>query len=161
MKISSKSETLPSVSQSGVDFQQIKNYILERSGLRVVPSQNNSQFFWVFFYGYNAAWTGFLLKYLECDVRAREQTFGEKVHLLLPVTCHVSCVTCNVSHVLCHMSHVIFFSPFFFGQSGEAIRWRVCYERGLPCLLFVVVLYNSQVVVTQQSELLNRFPASC
>ena len=45
------------------------------------------------------------------------------------VMCHV---TRQVSHVMCHMSHVIF---FFFRQSGEAYRWRVCYQRGLPRLV--------------------------
>ena len=56
-----------------------------------------------------------------------------------PQTCHVSCVmcqvsrvTCHVSHVTCHMSHILF---FFFGQSGEAYRWRVCFQRGLPRLV--------------------------
>ena len=36
--------------------------------------------------------------------------------------------TCHVSHVKCHMSRVKCqnFSPFFFGQSGEAYQWRVC-----------------------------------
>ena len=52
-----------------------------------------------------------------------------------PSTCHVSCVTCHVSHVTCHMSRVMFFSSFF-GQSGEAYRWRVCYQWGLPRLVF-------------------------
>ena len=33
------------------------------------------------------------------------------------------------------LSHVIF-SFFFFGESGEAYRWRVCYQRGLPQLVF-------------------------
>ena len=46
------------------------------------------------------------------------------------VTCHVSRhasrVTCHVSHVICHN---------FFGQSGEAYRWRVFYQRGLPRLV--------------------------
>ena len=42
-----------------------------------------------------------------------------------------------MSRVTCHMSHVtIFFSFFFFfGQSGETYRWRVCYQRGLPRLV--------------------------
>ena len=50
------------------------------------------------------------------------------------VTCHMSRVTCHMSHVMCHMSRVTFF--FFFGQSGEAYLWRVCYQRGLPRLVF-------------------------
>ena len=46
------------------------------------------------------------------------------------VLCHVSCVTCHMSHVTCN------FFFFFFWQSGEAYRWRVCYQRGLPRLVF-------------------------
>ena len=56
------------------------------------------------------------------------------------VTCHVSCVMCHVSCVMCHMSRVtcyfFFFFSSFFGQSGEAYQWRVCYLRGLPRLFF-------------------------
>ena len=37
----------------------------------------------------------------------------------------------NMSHVTCH------FFLFFFGQSGEAYWWRVCYQRGLPRLVLV------------------------
>ena len=48
------------------------------------------------------------------------------------VKCHMShATTCHdVSHVTCHVSHV-----FFFRQSGEAYRWRVCYQWGLPRLV--------------------------
>ena len=53
------------------------------------------------------------------------------------VTCHVPSVACHMSHITCHMSQfflfflcVFFF--FFFGQSGEANRWRVCFQLGLP-----------------------------
>ena len=51
------------------------------------------------------------------------------------VTCHVSHVTCHMSRVTCHMSHVTCHFSFLFGQSGEAYRWRVCYQRGLPRLV--------------------------
>ena len=34
-----------------------------------------------------------------------------------------------------------FFFSFFFGQSGEAYRWRVCYQWGLPRLVYVLLLY--------------------
>ena len=47
------------------------------------------------------------------------------------VTCHVSRVTCHMLLVTCN-----FFCFFLFGQSGEAYRWRVCYQRGLPRLVF-------------------------
>ena len=45
----------------------------------------------------------------------------------------MSHVTCHVSRVMCHVSHVMW-------QSGEAYRWRVCYQWGLPRLVF---LHNS------------------
>ena len=61
---------------------------------------------------------------------------------LSPVICHVSCVmcqvspvTCHVSHVTCNITHFVFFLSFL--QSGEAIRWRVCYQRGTPCLVCI------------------------
>ena len=49
-----------------------------------------------------------------------------------PQTCHVSRVTCHMSHVTCHMSQFL----IFFLQSCETFRWRVCYQRGLPCLVY-------------------------
>ena len=55
--------------------------------------------------------------------------------------CHVSCVMCHVSCVRCHMSHVnlllllLLLLFLFFVQSDGAIRWRVWYQRGLPCLV--------------------------
>ena len=52
------------------------------------------------------------------------------------VMCHVSRVTGHMSRVTCHVSHVTYQLLFFFGQSGEARRWRVCYQRGLPRLVF-------------------------
>ena len=50
----------------------------------------------------------------------------------------VSGVICQVSGARCQVSGVIFFYfiNFFFGQSGGASRWRVCYQRGLPRLVF-------------------------
>ena len=41
----------------------------------------------------------------------------------------------QVSHVMCHLSCVTchhFIYLFFWGQSGETSRWRVCYKRGYP-----------------------------
>ena len=47
--------------------------------------------------------------------------------------------TCHVLHVTCHMSHVLFlFCLIFFGQSGEASQWRVCYQFDLPHLVYIV-----------------------
>ena len=48
------------------------------------------------------------------------------------VICHVSCVTCHMSCVTC------FFCCCFFWQSGEAHWWRVCYQHGLPLLVFFI-----------------------
>ena len=36
---------------------------------------------------------------------------------------------------------ILFFLFFFFGQSGEVYRWRVCYQRGLPRLVFIIARY--------------------
>ena len=58
------------------------------------------------------------------------------------VTSYVSHVTCQVLHVMCHVSHVmcdisyLYIYIFFFGQSGEAFWWRVCYRQGLPRATF-------------------------
>ena len=59
-------------------------------------------------------------------------------HSMSHVMCHVSHVTCHVSCVTCHNFFYLFFYFFIFGQSGEAYRWRVCYQRGLPRLVFIV-----------------------
>ena len=68
-----------------------------------------------------------------------------------PTKCHMSHVMCQVSGVRCQVSHVIFFILlFFFLQSGEASRWRVCYQRGLPRLVFIVSL-DGIVIVFQLS----------
>ena len=46
-------------------------------------------------------------------------------------------VTCHVSRVTCHMSRITFQKiSLLFGQSGGAYRWRVCYQRRLPRLVF-------------------------
>ena len=52
------------------------------------------------------------------------EQFWENVHPLQ---------TCHVSRVKCHVSFLFY---FFFGQSGEAFWWRVCYQRGLPLLVY-------------------------
>ena len=66
-----------------------------------------------------------------------------------PVTC-VSRVTCHT--YTCYMSHVIFFIfiLFFSGQSGEAYRWRVYYQQGLPRLVFLMF---SKLFLSFSSEL--------
>ena len=42
-------------------------------------------------------------------------------------------------------STAIFLNGWIFpiGQSGEASRWRVCYQRGLPRLVFVGLVWYS------------------
>ena len=55
--------------------------------------------------------------------------------------CQMSDVKCHMSCVTCHMS---FFSFFF--QSGQASQWKVCYQRGLPRLVF-----NPQMKMTYLS----------
>ena len=42
-----------------------------------------------------------------------------------------------MSRVTCHVSDIFYFL-FIFGQSGEASQGRVCYQRGLPRLVFTV-----------------------
>ena len=84
------------------------------------------------------------------------------------VMCHVSHVTCHVSRVTCHVSHVIYLFIFylFFGQSGEAYRWRVCYQRGLPRLVFTHTAYYNYLVLQTLTEYIiqafnNHFSISC
>ena len=67
----------------------------------------------------------------------------------------VSRVTCQVSGVTCHLSH--FFLPLNkMGPSGGASRWRVCYQRGLPRLVFtclpVVYLWRPVRVLAMLSQ---------
>ena len=50
------------------------------------------------------------------------------------VRCHISLVTRHVSHLRCHMSHI--FSSYFLLESGGVSVWRVCYQWGLPHLVF-------------------------
>ena len=69
------------------------------------------------------------------------------------VRCHMSCVMfhmsgvrCHVAHVTCQVSHVMYqlFSSFFFlfWQSGGASWWRVCYQQGLPRLVFFKCIFS-------------------
>ena len=54
----------------------------------------------------------------------------------------MSCVMCHKSRVTYHVWHVTFIVfVCFLGQSGEAYRWRVCYQRGLPRLIFLKAIY--------------------
>ena len=53
----------------------------------------------------------------------------------------MSRVICHKSHVMCHMSCFVclfffFFLLLLFGLSGEGYWWSVCYQRGLPRLVY-------------------------
>ena len=77
MNLLSKSDSFPSISQSGVDFEQIYIFFLEASGFRVLPSQKYSYYVLAFcpLYDRNVAQTGFLTKYSECDLSANTTDF--------------------------------------------------------------------------------------
>ena len=53
---------------------------------------------------------------------------------LRPTMCHMSGVRCQVSCVMCQVSCVT--CQVSGGQRGGASRWRVCYQQGLPRLVF-------------------------
>ena len=57
------------------------------------------------------------------------------------VRCHISLITCHVSHLSCHMSHI--FSSFFLLEIGGVSWWRVCYQWGLPRLIFRLFLIKN------------------
>ena len=50
--------------------------------------------------------------------------------MFTPTMCHMSYVIFHVSHVTCN---------FFCGQDGGASQWRICYQRGLPCLFQEII----------------------
>ena len=64
------------------------------------------------------------------------------------IMCHMSCVTCHLSHVrIFFLSFNIYIYIYIYiydysfilkkiGHSGGAGRWRVCYQRGLPHLVY-------------------------
>ena len=79
-----------------------------------------------------------------------------------PPTGNVSCIRCHVSHVTCHMSCVtcqFFFKfiYFFLGQLSEAYRWRVCYQRGLPRLVFFHVSTKTDLFLEEQKNSYNMY----
>ena len=57
------------------------------------------------------------------------------------VTCHLSPVTCHLSPVTCHMPHVNLKKRYIYihiyGHNSGASRWSICYQGGLPCLVFI------------------------
>ena len=60
------------------------------------------------------------------------------VHPTPCVICHVSIVMCHTSGVTCHVSPVHFCIFEKIVQSGGASRWRVCYQQGLPRLVYLI-----------------------
>ena len=56
------------------------------------------------------------------------------------VMCHMSYGMCQVAKVMCHNFFSYFNFLFIFLQSGGASRWRVCYQRGLPRLVFLIIM---------------------
>ena len=82
----------------------------------------------------------FHMSYVRCQVshvtsnsqtkRPRELNFLEKVHLLPPVTRHMSRVTCHMS------------------QSGEAIRWRVSDQCGRPRLVWNWISFFVNIMIS-------------
>ena len=58
------------------------------------------------------------------------------------ITCHMSCVTCHMSCVMCHMSCVTchLFIYICFRRDKRCYWWRVCYQGGLPRLVFFSML---------------------
>ena len=51
--------------------------------------------------------------------------------------CHVSQVMCHMSPVNCHVYLSGVTCLIFFLQSGEARYWKVCYQQGIPRLVFL------------------------
>ena len=57
----------------------------------------------------------------------------------------MSCVTC----------HNFFLLLLFFGQSGEAYRSRVCYQRGIPRLVSYIYIYIILVYLANVDKILD------
>ena len=83
--------------------------------------------------------TGTYVKSLEAPL----PKFWENVHPPWCVTCHVSRVTCHASGVRCHVPGVLC-QIFFFFLSGASLC-RVCYQQGLPRLVFIRTLKKDGV----------------
>ena len=86
-------------------------------------------------------WAILWFKYLPNTVNHKPEELDRRF-----IPYYVSCVMCHMSHVTCHVSHIT--SKFFFhlkkklslkiiGPSGGTSWWRVCYQRGLPRLVYI------------------------
>ena len=94
--------------------------------------------------------------------RARGLKLGENVHPTQCVRCQVSRVMCDMSPVTCHLSqatcqkknYLFYLKKIYIyihildkiGHSGGASQWRVCYQRGLPCLVILLLLKQSKAI---------------
>ena len=58
-------------------------------------------------------------------------------HYVSSVSYHVSGVRCHMTGVTCNIIILLFFFYHFIFLSDEARRWRVCYQRGLHCLVYL------------------------
>ena len=86
---------------------------------------------------------------------------------------YVSCVMCHVSRVTCRMSKNFFLHDFIKkkiklnkkkyllleknGQSGGASWWRVCYQRGLPRLVYGKTVLSSSGDVWKSRTIQNHY----
>ena len=92
---------------------------------------------------YSVSQRSFSLKSSKClhpkTVRGTELNFWVNIHLPPCVRVHVSCIIIHVSCVICHMwnKKSLYIYPFisFVLQSSGACPWRVCYQRGILCLV--------------------------
>ena len=76
---------------------------------------------------------------LSQTVRAKELTFWENVHPPLCITCHLSCVMYNTFFLL------------LLWQSGWASQWRVCYQRGVSCIVSMLLGYFKQKKINNKN----------
>ena len=70
--------------------------------------------------------------------------------------CHVSHVTCHVLGGTCHIFSY-FASSVSVGQNGEASRWKVCYQRGLPRQVFSERGGTPVLIVPEVDKKLHKF----
>ena len=78
------------------------------------------------------------------DLEEKAEVFRQSITM-----CHISRVPCHMSRVRCPVSGV---QVTFFGGSGGTSRWRVCYQQGLPRLVFNRLSVGRSVL---QSPLVN------
>ena len=88
---------------------------------------------------------------LSQTVIARDLQFSHNIYYSLCVQCHMSGVTNQVSHVRCHMSLCMCLVPcvmcyvsfiiYIFLQGGWVSWLRLCYQKGLPRLVFRLFLF--------------------